>query len=64
MAKKKTEAAPAALEGIASNLAKLESELYVLSMKHLAGELKETHKLKEIRKQIARAKTEMRAHTI
>jgi large subunit ribosomal protein L29 len=65
MAKNKTtDAAPAALEGITSNLVKLESELYVLTMKKNSGELKETHQLKKLRKDIARAKTEMRAHTI
>ncbi|MFZ4461133.1 MAG: 50S ribosomal protein L29 [Patescibacteria group bacterium] len=65
MAKKeKIDTASAGLEGITSTLVKLESELYTLSMKQQFGELKETHKLKQLRKDIARSKTEMRAHTI
>ena len=62
--KKIKDAAPAALEGLTSTLVKLESELYLLTMKKQFGELKETHKLKQLRKDIARSKTEMRAHTI
>ncbi len=62
--KKIKDAAPAALEGITSNIGKLESELYLLTMKKQFGELKETHQLKRLRKEIARSKTEMRAHTI
>lgn len=51
MATKKT--TTSAVSGIET----LKHELYVLSMKKLSGELKETHKLKSLRKQIARALT-------
>ena len=62
--KKIKDAAPAAIETIASTIATLEKELYLLTMQKNFGELKETHKLKQIRKEIARNKTAMRAHTI
>lgn len=62
--KKIKDATPVALESITSTLVKLESELYLLTMQQRFGELKETHKLKQLRKDIARSKTEMRAHTI
>lgn len=53
MATKKTQGT----DGL-SNIAKMEADLYVLSMKHAAGELKQTHELKKLRKEIARAKTQ------
>lgn len=34
----------------------LEQELYLLRLKKLAGELKETHKIRNLKKQIARLK--------
>ncbi len=47
----KSEAAPQV------ELATLRQQLFELQMKKLSGELKETHKLKALRKQIARVLT-------
>lgn len=40
-----------------SDVGTLREELYLLNMKKNSGELKETHKIKALRKQIARALT-------
>lgn len=40
-----------------SDVTALRKELYVLNMKKISGELKQTHQLKVLRKQIARALT-------
>lgn len=50
MATKKTE--------VVSDINTLRHELYVLKMKKISGELKETHKIKILRKQIARELTQ------
>lgn len=49
MATKKTETV--------SDVVMLRQELYLLTMKKISGELKETHKLKALRKRIARELT-------
>jgi len=43
-----------------SEIEKLNMELLDLKLKNTAGSLKETHKLSEIRKNIARLKTKIR----
>lgn len=40
-----------------SDIGTLQQELYVLNMKKISGELKETHKIKALKKQIARELT-------
>ncbi len=40
-----------------SDIGTLRQELYVLNMKKISGELKETHKIKTLKKQIARELT-------
>lgn len=63
MAKKTTEngknAAIAKLDraGLVKELNEARRELYLLQMKHVAGELKETHQMKLHRKRVARALT-------
>lgn len=63
MAKKTTEngknAAIAKLDraGLVKELNEARRELYLLKMKHVAGELKETHQMKLHRKRVARALT-------
>ena len=68
MAKKKTEGktAMAAIvkldrAGLLKELASLQKEFYILEMKHAAGELKETHKLRLESKKIARVQTQLNA---
>jgi ribosomal protein L29 len=48
---------PAKKKQSTTTVAELTTELYVLNMKKFAGELKETHKIKNLRKEIARLKT-------
>ena len=63
MAKKTTEngknAAIAKLDraGLVKELNEARRELYLLKMKHVAGELKETHQMKLHRKRVARVLT-------
>jgi len=47
--------------GLVKELASLQKEFYILGMKHSAGELKETHQLRLIRKNIARVQTQLNA---
>lgn len=66
MAKKTTATNAQALaaldqKGLVKELGNLQREFYLLRMKHVAGELKETHLLKLERKKIARAKTFLNA---
>ena len=62
MAPKKTSVSDSG--DIAKKVATLEAELYVLRMKKLSGELKETHTLRKLRKDLAGAKAEFHTHTI
>ncbi len=50
---KKTTSAPA------SEIKMLKSDLYVLKMKHALRELKETHKIRKARKELARHLTKI-----
>ncbi len=62
MAPKKT---PVSDSGdIAKKVATLEQELYILRMKKLSGELKETHTLRTLRRNLAQSKAELHTHTI
>jgi ribosomal protein L29 len=47
-----------------TELATLRQQLFELQMKKLSGELKETHKLKAVRKQIARTLTLQNTSTL
>lgn len=48
---------PAKKKQSTATVAELTTELYLLNMKKFAGELKETHKIKILKKEIARLKT-------
>jgi ribosomal protein L29 len=48
-------------EGLRKELSKAEQELYVLKMKHIANELKETHLLKAHKSYVARISTYINA---
>ncbi len=47
-----------------SDIGTLRQELYILKMKKLSGELKESHKIKNLRKQIARELTSKNNSTL
>jgi ribosomal protein L29 len=44
-------------EGLVKELTEARRELYLLKMKHVAGELKETHQMKLHKKRVSRALT-------
>jgi ribosomal protein L29 len=47
-----------------TDIGTLRHELYLLNMKKISGELKETHKIKVLKKQIARELTAMNNPTL